>query len=126
MSLIKTFTAGDTTVNAAMPSAIEQDELLSLVSATFVTYVGNICKNNPDATIDSKGTALLISALPHHIKQRMSDILLSKVFVASTNTKVTVSDFSGKMMTLNTLLAELFLWVYADFFDYVQNANKDE
>jgi hypothetical protein len=49
-----------------------------------------------------------------------------QVFVASTNTKVTVSDFSGKMMTLNTLLAELFLWVYADFFDYVQNANKDE
>ena len=29
MSLIKTFTAGDITVNAAMPSAIEQDELLS-------------------------------------------------------------------------------------------------
>ena len=45
---------------------------------------------------------------------------------AGTNTKITVNDFPGKMMTLNTLLAELFLWVYADFFDYVQNANKDE
>ncbi|WPJ55555.1 hypothetical protein RCIP0093_00028 [Klebsiella phage RCIP0093] len=124
MSLVKTFTAGDVTVNAAMPSAIEQDELLSLVSAQFIAHAANVYKNGGELGV--KDVTLLLTAVPHHIKQRIAEVLLSKAMTAGTNTKITVNDFPGKMMTLNTLLAELFLWVYADFFDYVQNANKDE
>lgn len=124
MSLIKTFTAGDITVNAAMPSAIEQRELLPLVSAQFIAHVANIYKNGGELSV--KDVALLFAATPYHIIQRIDEVLLSKAMVAGTNTKVTVNDFSGKMMTLNTLLAELFLWIYADFFDFVQNANEDE
>lgn len=124
MSLIKTFTAGNITVNAAMPNPFEQRELLSLVSAHFIAHVANVYKNGGELSV--KDVTLLFTATPYHIMQRIDEVLLSKAMVAGTNTKVTVNDFSGKMMTLNTLLAELFLWVYADFFDYVQNANKDE
>lgn len=124
MSLIKTFTAGDITVNAAMPSGFEQDKLLSLVSAQFIAHVANVYKNGGELSI--KDVTLLLAAVPHHIKQPITEILFSKAMVAGTNTKITVNDFTGKMMTLNTLLAELFIWNYADFFDYVQNANKDE
>ena len=124
MSLVKTFTAGDITVNAAMPSAFEQDELLSMSSALFIAHAANVYKNGGELSV--KDVALLFAAVPYHIKQRIEEVLLSKAMVAGTNTKITVNDFPGKMMTLNTLLAELFLWVYADFFDFVQNANKDE
>ena len=124
MSLIKTFTASDITVNAAMPNAFEQDELLSLSSALFIAHAANVYKNGGELSV--KDVALLFAAVPYHIKQRIEEVLLSKAMVAGTNTKITVNDFPGKMMTLNTLLAELFLWVYADFFDFVQNANKDE
>lgn len=124
MSLVKTFTAGDITVNAAMPSAFEQDELLSMSSALFIAHAANVYKNGGELSV--KDVALLFAAVPYHIKQRIEEVLLSKAMVAGTNTKITVNDFPGKMMTLNTLLAELFLWGYADFFDYVQNANKDE
>ena len=68
----------------------------------------------------------MLTTLPHVVKKRISEVLLSKTFVAGQERKVDVADFAGRMMSFNTLLAELFLWVYADFFDYVQNANKDE
>lgn len=123
MSLVKSFTVGDTTYNAAMPSAIEQDEILSLVGAQFIVHAGNVYKNG--GTLSVKDVVLMLTTLPHVVKKRISEVLLSKTFVAGQERKVDVADFAGHMMSFNTLLAELFLWVYADFFDYVQNANKD-
>lgn len=124
MSVIKTFTAGEMTINAAMPSALEQDEILSLVSVPFIAHAGRVYADGGELTV--KNVVLMLTAIPFNIKTRIAEVLLSKAFVASTKTRVTVNDFSGKMMTLNTLLAELFLWIYSDFFDYVQNANKSE
>lgn len=124
MSLIKTFTAGDITINAAMPSALEQDEILSLVSVPFIAHAGRVYADGGELSV--KNVVLMLTAIPFNVKTRISEVLLSKAFVSGTQTKITVNDFSGKMMTLNTLLAELFLWIYADFFDYVQSANKEE
>lgn len=124
MSLIKTFTAGDMTINAAMPAALEQDEILSLVSVPFIAHAGRVYADGGELTV--KNVVLMLTAIPFNVKTRIAEVLLSKALVAGTQTKVTVNDFSGKMMTLNTLLAELFLWIYADFFDYVQNANKED
>ena len=124
MSLIKTFTAGDMTINAAMPSALEQDEILSLVSVPFIAHAGRVYADGGELTV--KNVVLMLTAIPFNVKTRIAEVLLSKAFVSSTQTKVTVNDFSGKMMTLNTLLAELFMWIYSDFFDYVQSVNKDE
>lgn len=123
MSLVKSFTVGNATYNAAMPSAIEQDEILSLVGAQFIVHAGNVYKNG--GTLSAKDITLMLTTLPHPVKKRISDVLLSKTFIAGQDRKVDVADFTGQMMSFNSLLAEIFLWVYADFFDYVQNANND-
>lgn len=125
MSTIQSFTIGSMSINASMPSALEQDEVLSLISyeVTQRAYTAASVK----VELGEKVLTTMFMAMPTNYKRRVSDVLLSKAFIAGTQTKVNVADFQGKMVQYNTLLAQLTLWNYEDFFTYLSedlNAGK--
>ncbi len=117
MSTIQSFTIGSMSINASMPSALEQDEVLSLISSEVIqrAYTAASVK----VELGEKVLTTMFMAMPTNYKRRVSDILLSKAFIAGTQTKVNVADFQGKMVQYNTLLAQLTLWNYEDFFTYL-------
>lgn len=120
---VKSFQIGSLTINAAMPSALEQDEVLSLVGADIIQRAAIMARQGEQA-----GEAMLTSmflSMHHQVKQRVSTLLLSKSVVNGTNTKVTVADFQGKMIEYNTLLAQLTLWNFDDFFIWLGDAVKE-
>lgn len=123
MSTVKTFTAGTLTINAAMPSALEQDEALSLIGSEVVQRGVNA--KNASVNMGTEVLTTMFMCMPSHIKSRVAAILLSKAAMYGTNTPVAVADFQGKMMQYNTLLAELTLWNYSDFFIWLSAAAND-
>lgn len=123
MSTIQSFTIGSMTINASMPNPFEQDEAMSLIGSGLVQRAVIAARNNIEM-----GEDMLINifiALDYPIKCRVAGILLSKAFVAGTETKADVSYFQGKLCSYNKLLAQLVLWNYSDFFTYWRDALKD-
>jgi len=122
MSHVKTFTVGNLTVNAAMASAVQQDELLSLLSATLLSRAATAAQVNAEM-----GEQILIPmfmAMPQQLKKQVVGLITQKVLVAGTETPVTVNDFGGKMVEWNTLLSQLILWNLEGFFIWLDNAVK--
>lgn len=120
MSTVKSFSVGAMTVNASMPSALEQDEVLSLISSEVIQRA-TIAANSSVSMGEEILTTMFMS-MPTLHKRRVSEIVLSKAFVSGTQTKVSVADFQGKMVEYNKLLSQLILWNYEDFFTYLASA----
>ena len=113
---------GNLTVNAAMASAVQQDELLSLLSATLLSRAATAAQVNAEM-----GEQILIPmfmAMPQQLKKQVVGLITQKVLVAGTETPVTVNDFGGKMVEWNTLLSQLILWNLEGFFIWLDNAVK--
>lgn len=123
MSTVKTFTIGTYTINAAMPSALEQDEALSLIGSEVVQRGVNA--KNAGVNMGEEVLTTMFMCMPSQVKSRVAGILLSKSMMQGTNTAVTVADFQGKMMQYNTLLAQLTLWNFSDFFTWLSAAAND-
>lgn len=120
---VKSFQIGSLTVNAAMASALEQDEALSLIGSGIIQRAAELARAG-----EQTGEVMLASmfaTMPHQVKQRVSNILLSKVVTAGTETRVTVADFQGKMVQYNLLLAQLTLWNFDDFFIWLGDAVRE-
>lgn len=120
MSTVKSFSVGAMTVNASMPSALEQDEVLSLISSEVIQRA-TIAANSSVSMGEEILTTMFMS-MPTLHKRRVSEIVLSKAFISGTQTKVSVADFQGKMVEYNKLLSQLILWNYEDFFTYLASA----
>ncbi|UTC26024.1 tail assembly chaperone [Phage vB_KsaM-C1] len=120
---VKSFQIGSLTINAAMASALEQDEALSLIGSGIIQRAAELARAG-EQTGEQMLTAMFLS-MPHQVKQRVSNILLSKALTAGTNTPITVNDFQGKMVQYNTLLAQLTLWNFDDFFIWLGDAVKE-
>lgn len=123
MSLPKSFTVGSVSVNAAMASAIEQDEVLSLISSEVIQRAAIAARS--DIEMGEKVLVSMYFSMPSQVKQRVAGILLGRAMHNGTERKVTVADFQGKMVEYNTLLAQLTLWNFEDFFTYLSDAVKD-
>lgn len=123
MSTIQSFTIGSMTINASMPSALEQDEVLSLISSEVIQRATVAARTSLE--MGEEILTPMFMSMPTSYKRRVSDTLLSKAFIAGTQTKVNVADFQGKMVQYNKLLAQLTLWNYEDFFTYLTDALKD-
>lgn len=120
----KSFTIGSLSVNAAMASAIEQDEILSLISSEIIARATVAARNGIE--LGEQILVPMMMSMPSHAKQRISAILLGRVFVAGAERKVTPADFQGKMVEYNTLLAQLILWNFEDFFTWLSDAVRSE
>lgn len=123
MSYTKSFTAGDKTVNAAMASAVQQDELLSLISADLMMRAFNAGRSGQD--INNQHLVPMFMAMQQPLKKQIVNILTSRMFLSDTTVPVSVQDFSGKMVEWNTLLAELLRWNLEGFFDWLASVARD-
>lgn len=123
MSQVKSFTIGNVTYNAVMASAIQQDELLSLLTASIMQ------RGLQAALSDSEmGDSILVPmfmAMSQEIKRQVADKLLHKTVVNGGKDLITIDSFSGKMVDYNKLLSQLLQWNLADFFIWLGSVLKD-
>ena len=111
---IKSFQIGSLNINAALPSALEQDEILSLIGADIIQRAAIMARQGEQA-----GEAMLTSmflSMHHQVKHRVATLLLSKAIVTGTKTPLSIADFQGKMIEYNTLLAQLTLWNFDNIY----------
>lgn len=120
---VKSFQIGSLTVNAAMAPALEQDEVLSLIGSGIIQRATELARAGEQ--VGEVMLASMFATMPHQVKQRVSNILLSKAVTAGTETRVTVADFQGKMVQYNLLLAQLTLWNFDDFFIWLGDAVRE-
>lgn len=117
MSQIKKFTVGGVTYNAAMASAVGQDQLLGILTGRLANTLSTVLMQGKEP--DGGEVVALLMSLPYEEKQKIAGILLAQVFLEDTNVAVSVKDFAARMVDYNTLLAELLQWNLADFFTWL-------
>lgn len=115
--MIKQFVVGGVSYNAAMAVAVDQDRLLSLLTAPIMERALAAARMGHD--LDNRVLVPMFMAMPNNMKSQVAQILIGRTMVSGTNTPVTVEDFGGKMVHYNTLLAELLRWNLSDFFDWL-------
>lgn len=120
----KSFTVGSMSVNAAMASAIAQDELLSVISSEIIQRAAVAARSGLE--MGEKILVPMLMAMPSQAKQRVANVLLERAFVSGTERKVSVADFQGRMVEYNTLLAQILLWNFEDFFTWLSDAVKSD
>ena len=120
---VKSFTIGGVQYNAAMASAVDQDKLMSLLSAGLIERAMTSAVAGMD--MDDKVLVPMFMSMPQAVKAQVSTILAGRVVLNGTDRTVTASDFGGKMVQYNQLLAELLRWNLSDFFDWLRVAHAD-
>ena len=111
---VKNFIVGSGSYNVVRATAVQQDEILSLLTQSIVTRLAASENGNPD---DST-FIVMFAALPYNLKRKIDGLLLSNVTDAETKVKVTSSDFQGRMIELNQLRTEVLKWNFEDFFTF--------
>lgn len=123
MSQVKSFTIGGVTYNAAMAVAVDQDKLLSLLTAPVMDRALGAAKLGQD--LDNSILVPMFMAMPSALKAQVASILTSRVVIHGQNMPITVEDFGGRMVQYNTLLGELLRWNLSDFFDWLPGVLND-
>jgi uncharacterized membrane protein YoaK (UPF0700 family) len=123
MSQVKAFTVGAKTYNAAMASAVKQDELLSMLTADLIGRAMVAAKIGK--TIDDHIVTTMMMGMQYATKTKIAEIIMNQVFIAGTTIPVTVDDFSGRMVEYNQLLAKLLVFNLGDFSSWLQSAIDD-
>lgn len=123
MSHVKAFTVGSKTYNAAMASAVKQDELLGMLTAPLMQR--GIAAAKVGKEIDDSVIAPMLMSMDHPTKVKIADIIMCQVFVAGTQIPVTIDDFSGRMVEYNMLLAQLLRFNLGDFSQWLSNVLED-
>jgi hypothetical protein len=121
---VKSFTVGGVQYNAAMASAVDQDRLMSLLSAAvlerFATAAG------AGLEVDDQVLCAMFMSMRQDVKAQVAQMIMARVLINGTERPVTVADFGGKMVHYNQLLAELLRWNLGDFFDWLRVAHAEE
>lgn len=120
---VKAFTIGGVQYNAAMASAVDQDRLMSLLSAAVLERFATAAQ--ADVEVDEKVLSMMLMSMRQEVKAQVAQMLMGRVLINGTERPVTVADFGGKMVQYNQLLAELLRWNLSDFFDWLPSAVKD-
>lgn len=120
---VKPFTIGGVQYNAAMASAVDQDRLMSLLSAAvlerFATAAG------AGLEIDDQVLCAMFMSMRQDVKAQVAQMLMARVVLNGTERTVSVADFGGKIVQYNQLLAGLLRWNLSDFFDWLPSDAKD-
>lgn len=120
MSQVQAFTVGDKTYNAVMASAVKQDELLSMLTATLLDRA--LAAAATGDVMDDSIVWPMMMGMQNATKVKVASIIMNKVFINGTEIPVTIEDFSGRMVEYNQLLAKLLMWNLGDFSSWLQNA----
>ena len=120
---VKPFTIGGVQYNAAMASAVDQDRLMSLLSAAVLERFATAAQAGIE--VDDKVLCSMFMSMRQDAKAQAVQILMTRVFLNGTERAVTVADFGGKMVQYNQLLAELLRWNLSDFFEWLPSEEKN-
>lgn len=120
---VKAFTIGGVQYNAAMASAVDQDRLMSLLSAAVLERFATAAQASVE--VDSNVLSMMFMSMRQDVKSQVAQMIMGKVVVNGTDRPVTVADFGGRIVQYNQLLAELLRWNLSDFFDWLPSAAKD-
>ena len=119
MSQVKAFTVGAKTYNAAMVSAVKQDELLSMLTAPLTQRA--LAAAQVGKVVGDELVSGMLMSMEYSIKSKIADMLMTQVFIAGTQVPVTIDDFSGRMVEYNQLLARLLMWNLGDFSQWLSS-----
>lgn len=117
MSQVQSFTIGGKMYNAAMASAVKQDELLSILTGAIMER--GVAAAQAGHELTDEVLAPMFMAMPTVGKSRVASILMAQVFIDGTQIPVTIADFSGRMVEYNQLLAQLLRFNLSDFFEWL-------
>jgi hypothetical protein len=120
---VKSFTIGGVQYNAAMASAVDQDRLMSMLSAAVLERFATAARAS--LPIDDQVLCAMFMSMRQEVKAQAVQMLMTKVFVNGTERLVTVADFGGRMVQYNQLLSELLRWNLSDFFDWLPSGAND-
>lgn len=115
MSDVKQFTVGGVSYNVARASAVQQDEVLSLLTTAIVECLGRIDADNLD---DENVMFNFFTRMPFEVKQRFDSLLMGRVVKHGTDQAVTSRDFYGAVLELNQLRGHVLRWNLEPFFAY--------
>lgn len=120
---VRSFTIGGVQYNAAMASAVDQDRLMSLLSAAVLERFATAAA--ADLEIDENVLCSMFMSMRQEAKAQAAQMLMARVLINGTERTVSVADFGGRMVQYNQLLAELLRWNLSDFFDWLPSAAKN-
>lgn len=120
---VSSFTVGNTTYNAVMASAVDQDKLLGYLTQPLMERAVKLAQEGHDT--DESVIVPMLMALPPALKLEVSKVLMGSVVINGTEQKVTTEDFRGRTVEYNTLLAKLLMWNLSDFFTWLASVVKD-
>lgn len=123
MSKVKSFVIGKDKLNAAMASAVGQDEVLSLLTAPIMERF--MTTTQAGIPLDDSVIMPMFMAMPTDIKRKVADILMGQVYIDGTSIPVDINSFSARMVEYNMLLAKLLQWNLADFFTWLASVRKE-
>lgn len=120
---VRSFTIGGVQYNAAMASAVDQDRLMSLLSAAVLERFATAAA--ADLEIDENVLCSMFMSMRQEAKAQAAQMLMARVLINGTERTVSVADFGGRMVQYNQLLAELLRWNLSDFFEWLPSAAKN-
>lgn len=120
---VKSFTVGGVQYNAAMASAVDQDRLMSLLSAAVLERFATAAAAGLE--VDENVLCSMFMSMRQEAKAQAVQMLMGRVLINGTERTVSVADFGGRMVQYNQLLAELLRWNLSDFFDWLPSAAKN-
>ena len=119
---VKSVTIGGVQYNAAMASAVDQDRLMSLLSAAVIERFATAAA--ADLEVDDQVLCSMFMSMRQDVKAQVAQMIMARVLINGTERPVTVADFGGKMVQYNQLLSELLRWNLSDFFDWLPSGAK--
>lgn len=119
----KSFTIGGVQYNAAMASAVDQDRLMSLLSAAVLERFATAAAAGLE--VDENVLCSMFMSMRQEAKAQAAQMLMGRVLINGTERTVSVADFGGRMVQYNQLLAELLRWNLSDFFDWLPSAARN-
>lgn len=122
MSHIESFSVGDSTYNVVRASALQQDEVLSLVSDALIQRIAASIHAKQES--ESAIFAMLLG-VSFPLKKKLDELLLGKVVKSGESHNITVRDFDGQVMEWNRLRTKVLLWNLEGFFTYWANEVND-
>lgn len=120
---VRSFTIGGVQYNAAMASAVDQDRLMSLLSAAVLERFATAAA--ADLEVDENVLCSMFMSMRQEAKAQAAQMLMARVLINGTERTVSVADFGGRMVQYNQLLAELLRWNLSDFFEWLPSAAKN-
>lgn len=120
----RVFEVGEKRYDVAMASAVKQDELLSILSRHMV--IASSVAKQQGAELNENSVMIALMSMPVDIKKKIVDIVTEMAIEVGTTNRVSVKDFTGKMVEWNLFIARLIMWNLADFFDLLASANLEK